>query len=207
MPLWLNVMYVNATKEKQSKHQAHSNHFQFPLLFSRIFLWISLWAYLNAAINQSSWWSLMIFPNMFIFVLFNSPSPHPQWLKFSWIISSNFMACLILMSLTRIPRSPTIFGKNCSSYRAPNYISAPPIYHPHIDGQTEIFNKCLVTYLWCFSSNRQHQWAQWLPLVEWWYNTSYLIATRMTPFEAVYEQNPSSVLSYMSGVSKVHLEG
>jgi hypothetical protein len=29
------------------------------------------------------------------------------------------------------------------------------------------------------------------------------IATRMTPFEAVYGQNPLSVLSYMPGVSKV----
>jgi hypothetical protein len=33
------------------------------------------------------------------------------------------MACLIIFSLTWIPRAPTIFGKNCSSYRAPNCIS------------------------------------------------------------------------------------
>jgi hypothetical protein len=40
-------------------------------------------------------------------------------------------------------------------------------------------------------------------LAEWWYNTSYHTATRMTPFEAVYGQNPPSVLSYLSGASKV----
>jgi hypothetical protein len=28
-------------------------------------------------------------------------------------------------------------------------------------------------------------------------------ATRMTPFEAVYGQNPASVLSYFPGVSKI----
>jgi hypothetical protein len=55
----------------------------------------------------------------------------------------------------------------------------------------------------CFASEKKNQWAQWLPLAEWWYNTSYHTATHMTPFEAVYGQNPPSVLSYLPGVSKV----
>jgi hypothetical protein len=61
----------------------------------------------------------------------------------------------------------------------------------------------LEAYLRCFDSERKNQWSQWLPLVEWWYNTSYHTATRMTPFEVVYGQKPPLVLSYMSGVSKV----
>jgi hypothetical protein len=52
-------------------------------------------------------------------------------------------------------------------------------------------------------SNRQSQWVKWLPLIEWWYTTSYHGATRMTPFEAVYGQKPPFVLSYLPGVSKV----
>jgi transposase InsO family protein len=77
------------------------------------------------------------------------------------------------------------------------------VYHPQTDGQTEVVNKCLETYLRCFASEKQNQWAQWLPLAEWWYNTSYHTATRMTPFEAVYGQKPPSVLSYLPGTSKV----
>jgi hypothetical protein len=69
--------------------------------------------------------------------------------------------------------------------------------------QTEVVNKCLETYLRCFSSKRKNQWDQWLPLSEWWYHTSYHIATRMTHFEEIYGQNPPSILSYMLGVSKV----
>jgi hypothetical protein len=55
----------------------------------------------------------------------------------------------------------------------------------------------------CFASKKKNQWAQWLPLAEWWYNTSYHTTTHMTPFEALYGQKPPSVLSYLPGVSKV----
>jgi hypothetical protein len=76
-------------------------------------------------------------------------------------------------------------------------------YHPQTDGQTKVVNKCLETYLRCFASEKQHQWAQWIPLSEWWYNTSYHTATHMTPFEVVYGHKPPSVLSYLLGTSKV----
>ena len=76
-------------------------------------------------------------------------------------------------------------------------------YHPQTDGQTEAVNKCVETYLRCFASEKQHQWAKWLPLAEWWYNTSYHATTKMTPYEAVYGQQPPSVLTYLPGSSKV----
>jgi hypothetical protein len=61
----------------------------------------------------------------------------------------------------------------------------------------------LETYLIFFASDHQHHWSQLLLLVEWWYNTSYHTAIHMTYFEAIYGQNPPSVLSYIPGVSKV----
>jgi hypothetical protein len=54
-----------------------------------------------------------------------------------------------------------------------------------------------------FFLEKKNQWAQWLPLAEWWYNTSYHTTTRMNPFEAVYGKKPPSVLSYLP----VYLEG
>jgi hypothetical protein len=59
-------------------------------------------------------------------------------------------------------------------------------YHPQYDGQTEIVNKCMEGYLRCFISDKQTQWLKWLPLAEWWYKTSFHIATKMTPFMALY---------------------
>jgi hypothetical protein len=55
-----------------------------------------------------------------------------------------------------------------------------------------------------FSSERWRQWTQWLPLAEWWYNTSYHTATRMNPFEEANGKNPPSFLSYIIGVSKAY---
>jgi transposase InsO family protein len=76
-------------------------------------------------------------------------------------------------------------------------------YHPQSDGQIEIVNKCLEGYLRCFVSDKQTQWFKWLPLVEWWYNTSFHTATKMTPFMALYGYHPPSITSFLKEKSKV----
>eukprot|EP00253_Pinus_taeda_P020227 PITA_20227 len=76
-------------------------------------------------------------------------------------------------------------------------------YHPQSDGQTEIVNKCLEGYLRCFVSDKQTQWVKWLPLAEWWYNTSFHTTTKMTPFMALYGYQPLSITSYLRENSKV----
>jgi hypothetical protein len=58
------------------------------------------------------------------FLLFNTHLQHPLWLNISWIGSSRFMACHILLFLIATQLSPAIFGKKCSSFKAPNFISA-----------------------------------------------------------------------------------
>ncbi|CAA7028426.1 unnamed protein product [Microthlaspi erraticum] len=81
-----------------------------------------------------------------------------------------------------------------------NYSSA---YHPQSDGQTEVVNRCLKTYLRCMCSDRPHLWSKWLPLAEFWYNTSYHSSAQMSPYEAVYGQSPPQHLPYIPGESKV----
>ena len=103
--------------------------------------------------------------------------------------------------MTEIPFSLEIFGQNyfCLGTQLAHRSSN----HPQSDGQTEIVKKCLEGYLRCFVYDKQTQWVKWLPLVEWWYNTSFYTATKMTPFKALYGYHPPSITSYLRENSKV----
>ena len=63
-------------------------------------------------------------------------------------------------------------------------------YHPQTDGQTERVNQCLENYLRCMTFDKQRQWFKYLTLAEWWYNTTYHSAIKMTPFEALFGYSP-----------------
>lgn len=63
-------------------------------------------------------------------------------------------------------------------------------YHPQTDGQTERVNQCLKTFLRCFVHACPARWIQWLPLVEFWYNTSTHSALGRIPFEVLYGYPP-----------------
>ncbi|KAA0026023.1 putative retroelement pol polyprotein [Cucumis melo var. makuwa] len=69
-------------------------------------------------------------------------------------------------------------------------------YHPQSDGQTEVVNRGLETYLRCFSNERLREWILWLSWVEYWYNTTYQKALDMSPFQVVYGRKPPTLLSY-----------
>ncbi|GAB4836211.1 hypothetical protein Ancab_039524 [Ancistrocladus abbreviatus] len=76
-------------------------------------------------------------------------------------------------------------------------------YHPQTDGQSEVVNRCLETYLRCMTGDKPKECESWLPLAEWWYNTTYHSAARTTPFELVYGKPPAEHLPYICGDSKV----
>ena len=76
-------------------------------------------------------------------------------------------------------------------------------YHPQTDGQTEVGNRCLEGYLRCMTGDRPKAWAHWLPLAEWWFNTNYHTATKLTPYQVVYGRVPPSHIHYITGVSNM----
>ena len=43
---------------------------------------------------------------------------------------------------------------------------------------------------------------KWLPLAEFWFNTNYHTATKVTPFEALYGFQPPKLLDYIPGLTK-----
>lgn len=46
-----------------------------------------------------------------------------------------------------------------------------------------------------------HTWSKWLPLAEWWYNTTFHTSINATPYEIVYEQAAPLHLPYLPGES------
>ncbi|GJR97930.1 putative nucleotidyltransferase, ribonuclease H [Tanacetum coccineum] len=70
-------------------------------------------------------------------------------------------------------------------------------YHPQMDGQTEVLNRCLKTYLCCFAHEQTTKWSSYLAWAEYSYNTGYPTSTSTTPFSVVYGLDPLSLLPYV----------
>jgi len=66
-------------------------------------------------------------------------------------------------------------------------------------------NKCLEGNPHFFAYDKQTQWVKWLPLEEWWYNTSFHRASKMFPFMEIYGYHPPSITSPFKGHSKVQV--
>jgi hypothetical protein len=76
-------------------------------------------------------------------------------------------------------------------------------YHPESDGQTEVVNRCLETYLRCFVADQPKTWVSWVHWAEFWFNTNYHAATERTPFEIVYGRPPPLITRWLQGETRV----
>ena len=71
-------------------------------------------------------------------------------------------------------------------------------YHPQTDGQSERVNQCMEMYLRCAVQDSPHQWRRWLPMAEFWYNSTFHASLKGTPFKALYgtEANLGAMASW-----------
>lgn len=67
-------------------------------------------------------------------------------------------------------------------------------YHPQSDGQSEHVNQCLEMYLRCDVHAQPKKWKSWLPVAEFWYNTSYHTTLGCSPFKAYMVMSSCGVI-------------
>lgn len=78
-------------------------------------------------------------------------------------------------------------------------------YHPQTDGQTEVLNRTLETYLRCMTADKPKEWSKWLPVAQWWYNTTFHTSAQITPYEVMFNQPPPVQLPYLPGETRNEL--
>ncbi|MCI26772.1 Ty-3/Gypsy retrotransposon polyprotein, partial [Trifolium medium] len=76
-------------------------------------------------------------------------------------------------------------------------------YHPESDGQTEVTNRCLETYLRCFIADQPKNWVLWIHWAEFWFNTTFHASSEKTPFEVVYGRQPPLLTRWLQGETRV----
>lgn len=102
----------------------------------------------------------------------------------------------------RDPLFVSIFWKELFKLQG-TVLKMPSSYHPQTDGQTEVVNRCLKTYLRCFISEQPKSRSHWLPWAELWYNTTFHVSTGSTPFQIVYGRPPPTLVRFMEGETHV----
>jgi hypothetical protein len=70
-------------------------------------------------------------------------------------------------------------------------------HHPQHDRQTEVVNKRLETMLRAYVADNQADWAEWLHLLEFAYNSTPHTSTGVSPYLLLYGFNPKGPLDFL----------
>lgn len=71
------------------------------------------------------------------------------------------------------------------------------------DGQAEVLNHCVETYLRCFTFDRPRWWSKWLAWADYCYNTGFQSNAGGTLFAVVYGRPPTTLRQFLLGKIRV----
>ena len=149
-----------------------------------------------------------------IFVVVDRLTKYSHFMALSHPFSVSMVAAAYLDNVYKLHGNPSTIVSDRGSVFTSNFwkelfqlqgvsLCLSSAYHPQSDGQTEVVNKCVETYLRCVAGQFPHSWSKWLTLAEFWYNTNYHTSLEMTPFQALYGIMPPLHIPYISGDSPI----
>lgn len=77
------------------------------------------------------------------------------------------------------------------------HLSMSNAWHPQSDGQPEVINLCLESYLRCFAGQHPSAWVNCLSSAEYWHNTNPSSSTEFCPYQIIYGIPPPRLLSFV----------
>jgi transposase InsO family protein len=69
-------------------------------------------------------------------------------------------------------------------------------YHFQTDGQTKRVNQCLEHYLRSMLLDHPKKWTTWLPLTQWWCNSTFHHSLKILPFQTLFGYHPQLSLGH-----------
>ncbi|GAX76408.1 hypothetical protein CEUSTIGMA_g3853.t1 [Chlamydomonas eustigma] len=97
----------------------------------------------------------------------------------------------------RDPRITSEFWQTCLFTQLGSKLNLSTAHHPQTDGQTEITHRTIEQILRAYVSPQHDDWATWLPLAEFAYNSHVHSSTQQTPFLANYGFHPTTPSSLL----------
>jgi len=137
-----------------------------------------------------------------ILVVVDKLSKYGHFIPLKHPYSVSFMTDIFVKEMVRLHRTLTsivsdrdlllmsLFRKELFRLQGTK-LNMSTAYHPKSDGQIEVLNRILETYLRCFCSEELKTWIYFMLWAEYWYNTNYHEAAKCTPFEVVHGRTPT----------------
>lgn len=147
-----------------------------------------------------------------IFVVVDRLSKHAQFLPTTTGLTSKGFTYMFVRNVAcrfglpdsiitdRDPRWTSDFWNAVTKF-IKTKMSLSSSHHPQHDGQTEIVNKKLETMLRAYVASDRSDWAEWLHILEFAYNSTPHASTGVAPYLLLYGFNPKGPLDFLSGDS------